>query len=57
MQDQKEKKCWACKRILVGKSKLGLCPCCIDKTEKLITGAGITALGVIGLGVKGKGKK
>ena len=26
-----EKTCWACKRILVGESKLGLCPDCLNK--------------------------
>lgn len=25
------KKCWACKRTLVGDSKLGLCPDCLNK--------------------------
>lgn len=25
------KKCWACKRTLVGNTKLGLCPDCINK--------------------------
>lgn len=25
------KKCWACKRTLVGESKLGLCPDCMNK--------------------------
>lgn len=25
------KKCWACKRTLVGDSKMGLCPDCMNK--------------------------
>lgn len=30
-QEQSEKKCWACKTILVEDGKLSLCPNCINK--------------------------
>lgn len=31
MKENKNKKCWACKRTLIGDSKMGLCPGCINK--------------------------
>lgn len=43
------KKCWACKRTLVGDSKMGLCPGCINKYGSI--GAAVAALG---LGVGGR---
>ena len=43
-----EKKCWACKRIIVGKGHLGLCPKCVDKY-----GSPAAALAVLGLGLGG----
>ena len=47
---EKDKKaCWACKRALVGESKLGLCPDCINKY-----GTPAAVLGVFGLGILGK---
>lgn len=44
-----DKKCWACKRTLVGESKLGLCPECLNKY-----GSPAAAVGALGLafGVK-----
>ncbi|MDO5138006.1 MAG: hypothetical protein Q4D71_06030 [Oscillospiraceae bacterium] len=47
------KKCWACKRILVGESKTGLCPDCINKYGTPIAGALAVGAG-IGAGVGGK---
>lgn len=38
------KKCWACKRTLVGDSKMGLCPDCMNKYGSV--GAVITTIGV-----------
>lgn len=38
------KKCWACKRTLVGDSKMGLCPGCINKYGSI--GAAVAALGL-----------
>ena len=36
------KKCWACKRTLVGDSKMGLCPDCINTYGSV--GAAVAAL-------------
>ncbi len=41
---EENKKCWACKRTLVGDSKMGLCPGCINKYGSV--GAAATALGL-----------
>lgn len=41
---EENKKCWACKRILVGNSKMGLCPDCINKYGSV--GAAVVAIGV-----------
>ena len=38
------KKCWACKRTLVGESKMGLCPDCMNKYGSV--GAVAAALGL-----------
>ena len=39
-----EKRCKACKRIIVGKSKIGYCPDCINKYGgRIAIGAGILA--------------
>ncbi len=43
------KKCWACKRTLVGDSKMGLCPDCINKY-----GSVVAAVTVFGLAVGGR---
>lgn len=44
MKMEENKKCWACKRTLVGDSKMGLCPSCINKYGSV--GAAVTALGL-----------
>lgn len=41
---EENKKCWACKRTLVGNSKMGLCPDCINKYGSV--GAAVAALGL-----------
>lgn len=43
-----EKTCWACKRVLIGESKLGLCPDCLNKygTPAAFFGAGGLAFGI-----------
>ena len=46
---EENKKCWACKRTLVGDSKMGLCPDCINKYGSV--GA---AVATIGLAVGGR---
>ena len=40
------KKCWACKRTLVGESKLGLCPKCLNRY-----GTPVTAIAALGISV------
>jgi len=47
--DKEVKICWACKRTLVGDSKLCLCPNCVNKF-----GTPTIALGVLGLSALGK---
>ena len=44
-----EKTCWACKRILVGDSKLGLCSDCLNKY-----GSPAAAAGLLGLAIGGR---
>ena len=44
---KEEKICWACKRILVEESKLGLCPDCINKYGTPAAAAGALGLGLI----------
>ena len=46
---KENKKCWACKRTLVGDSKMGLCPDCMNKY-----GSVGSAVAVLGLAVGGK---
>ena len=41
-----EKTCWACKRILIGESKLGLCPACLNKYGSRAAGVGVFIVGV-----------
>ena len=43
------KKCWACKRTLIGNSKLGLCPDCVNKY-----GSPVAAASVLGMFYCGK---
>lgn len=42
-----EKTCWRCKRVLVGKSALGLCPDCVNKygTPAAVVGTGVVLIG------------
>lgn len=42
------KKCWACKRTLIGDSKMGLCPGCINKYGS------VGAVAALGLAVGGR---
>ena len=49
MMANNEKTCWACKRILIGDSKLGLCPDCLNKY-----GSPAAAVGIAGLAVGGR---
>ena len=42
--ENNENTCWACKRILVGNSKLGLCPDCMNKY-----GSAASTVGVFGI--------
>lgn len=49
MKTKTEKACWYCKRAIVGDSKFGLCPDCINKF-----GTPAVALVMLGLGVIGK---
>lgn len=46
--ENNEKTCWACKRVLIGESKLGLCPDCLNKigTPAAFLGAGGLAYGI-----------
>lgn len=46
---EENKKCWACKRTLVGDSKMGLCPGCINEYGSVV---GVVA--VFGLVVGGR---
>lgn len=43
------KRCWACTRTLVGESKFGLCPDCVNKYGSPV--AAVLALGT-GVGIK-----
>ena len=45
---KKGKICWACKRTLVGESKLGLCPGCVNKYGTPVAAAGALGLGLLG---------
>ncbi len=47
--DNEDKICWACERTLVGESKLGLCPDCVNKY-----GTPAAAVGLLGLGLLGR---
>lgn len=47
-----EKRCKACKRIIVGESKTGLCPDCINKYGEGAA-AGVGIIGIVALIAKG----
>lgn len=46
MEKNEEKKCLVCKRIIVGKSRIGVCPDCLNKV-----GSGVATVGSIVLTV------
>ena len=41
-----EKICWACKRVIVGDSQMGLCPSCVNRYGSPAAAAAIFALGL-----------
>lgn len=47
--DNNEKKCWACKRVLIGQSTLGLCPDCVNKYG---TPTALFSTGLVGVGIR-----
>lgn len=49
MAQKNEKTCWACHRVIVGKSVMGLCPNCVNKY-----GSTAVAVAVLGLAVRGR---
>lgn len=48
-QKSDEKTCWACKRVIAGDAKFGLCPDCLNKY-----GTPVAALGAAGLSFGGR---
>lgn len=46
--EKDEKPCWACKRILVGGGKLGLCPDCLNKYGTPVATLSIGCLALLG---------
>lgn len=44
MEKMNEKKCKFCKRIIVGKSKLGICPYCVNKAGNCVVRIGSAAV-------------
>jgi hypothetical protein len=44
-----EKVCRVCKRILVGESKLGLCPDCLNKYGTPVAAIGIAGIASLGI--------
>ena len=46
---EENKKCWACKRALIGKSKVGLCSECLNKY-----GTPAATIGVLGIAIGGR---
>ena len=46
--DKDDKRCWACKRMLVEDDKLGLCPDCVNKYGTPVAAAGVLGLGLLG---------
>ncbi len=49
MAQKNEKTCWACHRVIVGKSVMGLCPKCVNKY-----GTPAAAVAALGLAVGGR---
>ena len=48
MEKMNEKKCKFCKRTIVGKSKLGICPDCVNKAGKCVVGIGSAVVSIGG---------
>lgn len=46
MKMEENKKCWACKRTLVGDSKMGLCPDCINKYGSVVAAVAVSGLAI-----------
>lgn len=49
MAQKNEKTCWACHRVIVGKSVMGLCPNCVNKY-----GTPAAAVAILGIGFGGR---
>ena len=47
-KEENEKKCKFCKRIIVGKSKLGICPDCLNKACNRVVGIGSALVSIGG---------
>ena len=43
-RNKKEKRCIYCKRIIIGDSKMGLCPDCFAKAKATVAGGAITTV-------------
>lgn len=48
MEKMNEKKCKFCKRTIVGKSKLGICPDCVNKAGNCVEGIGSAVVSIGG---------
>ena len=48
MEKMNEKKCKFCKRTIVGKSKLGICPDCVNKAGNCVVGMGSAVVSIGG---------
>ena len=48
MEQINEKKCKFCKRIIVGKSKLGICSDCVNKAGNCVAGIGSAVVSIGG---------
>ena len=48
MEKINEKKCKFCKRIIDGKSKLGICPDCVNKAGNCVAGIGSAVVSIGG---------
>ena len=47
-KEENEKKCKFCKRIIVGKSKLGICSDCVNKAGNCVAGIGSAVVSIGG---------
>ena len=54
MEKINEKKCKFCKRIIVGKSKLGICSDCVNKAGNCVAGIGSAVVSIGGAILKKK---